>query len=782
MSSEQNYLKKDEQERVELIRRLKQRMVNVTRYTETHKQDLRKYTPVGGAGFYAVVMKKGPVQTYTRKDGSGSWNRQAFDCLVGNVQHKGMDEKMFIGTSGIRIKVPAPADASVRTPVATVPGTVSVHSEEETHASESQALAVAPQQPLPVAANAVDDPYMSGDTPTRNVHDISLATVPEFYDIYSFSTVKMSTSETTSFKNVNSGDIIYLNGVYAKAAPPQGKYVNWTIFLNVNSVEKQGALSLLDLYNHKATAQYMPITWLKECTKDYDENKPSARYDRTETVIIDVSNPVDYDKGVQQGSLVVPRVETDEKYWIREDMEKQEHMKADLSYIIQQWKGDYAEAEQKKEIETILVGVIMYEEVLASFCITDPKQWAMIGPSIFQNLQYKLVGTVDIKNTLTNFGGINGKDDSVYKYALSLYVNCIIADVGAAYRKIGIPVSPEWIAKRYGASLPQTKDPAFIRDTVTSLRDDAPHIAAKLLGEGDVEFRVVLGVFIPPLVLREISKFSQEDGDLFMHALGNPTFTPEDMDTMSTHVQTLYTALNRDYMTTYVFALAEKIVAPGGEAVQETSIKKFINGTRFDGPKNTPLLLEPGKSSAQSNSNDNNVHRQIPVDDEDSTSGISGKKKTHIPIKGFGVATAEIKEMQKGMTERAVQATTEENNPGNSESLNPNRSQEADTELEIEEEIEYEENYVDDEEGYADEDRAKKMQEKEQEERERVQREREREREHRNKSKSVKKHHRSEAPEHAAEHAEDPSRKRLKKGPPIRDGRSSKYRDDRRRG
>ena len=595
---------------------------------------------------------KRKADSSSRRGGSQEWMRQKISVLSGAVQHKGMNETMLIGDNGIRIRVTnKSSNVDATATAAPVPPKSHEDGQKQRPDGTSSGAIVAhagSDSAVPVASNAVESvPSASGGGATfgggTEQHAAAAAAAvqqmtdaPTTHDIFSFSHLYMSTTAIDSLAKIDCGDLVYLNGVTANAAAPNAKYPDWSVFLNVSGVDRLGNINLIDLYNHQATSQNLKSSRLEKCTKKFDvDDDYATRYDRSRRVVIDVTNPPDFEKAVDLGCIVTSQVDNDSAMWFaQKDTQSEKTMKAQITYTVQQWRGDYERARASDEIETIMVQAVMWPETLSLFSISDVDQWVKVGPNIFNALNYKLVGVIDVKGTQTNFGGINGStEDGEYNFALALRADCLLADVAQAYRKIGIPVSRDWVSAHLGSA--RQTDPTFVPQSVTNM-EEKPEVSAKILGCEGVEFRVLVGATIPPRLLKNISQFRESDGDKLLGAIANTQITDKEIEAMEPYVQELFNNLQRDYLPKYVFALSSRDAPAAEEAHRSKCIDRFMRGTLHETPVRIPRIEDGSGQSdlseealSQENGTRNaNAPRVASGPEEDDGIGSGNAKKT----------------------------------------------------------------------------------------------------------------------------------------------------------
>ncbi len=536
-----NDLLLDKEKRNKLIEKLKDEMKSVQNYTKQNEKTLCRFISSGGAGFYACLL--------TRFKRISDYSKQAL-VLAGNVQQQGMNEEGLIGNTGIRIQVNPPSEQQKRNQI------------------------------------------LKGNNFLPKVE------MPKFYDIFSFTMFRISTPNNEMLEKLDPLDLIYLSGVKANASIPSQTYENYTVFLNAGAVEKQRGIDLNSVYQYYANTSEgdLQSSWLKRCTLNFNEEDLKTRYDHSQNIILSVSNPLNYEKAINEHCLLETMVSFSETNWVWTDKEQKEHMKAQISYAVKQWKGEYVE----KTVETIFIQVVIYEEALSSFCITDLNTWKTLAELIFKNLNYKMIGSPDVKLTKNNFYSINEQEDLKFNFALSININCLLTDVIDLYRKIGIPVTVNWVAKHYKVSSlhQKNKDDTFQPALITNLNETSSDIITNILLDRNIKYHVIItGIDISEYVYQQVREnFSPDDGDIMCNSIIIPLNNLNDfLKDKKNYIKQTCPALNNPNNTNivyHVFALWQNSTPNYNENYQTTRIKRFINGTLNEqNHKNTAMQV-----------------------------------------------------------------------------------------------------------------------------------------------------------------------------------------------
>ncbi len=444
-------------------------MRSLTKYADENTETLRRFVPTGGIKLVGILLKK-----YPKKDTAYS---QQFDVLLGSVrQQPDMPQEMFIGQSGIRIRVNPPTPK-----------------------------------------NDDDTVFVAQNSP------------PETFDFFPFSTHRLSTSSFKSLTRIEAYDMVFLNGVSAKASRPTSEYPEHKVFLNVNTVEKFGDVNMIDLYTMDTNSKNLAPSWLKPCTKEYNELDKSLRYDRSEMIIVDVRSktPSNYEEITALNYVIkmIPvRVKKTKKKsidpWVRQDANEIDRIHANLSYAIEQWsEGEYDD--DNKTLQTILLDVTMYDDVLEPLGIKNTRTWEKLAPYIFSNFDFKIIGYVDIKSSQSNFGGVNNSENPMYNFALTINASCMIGDIASTYKKMGVPLTKKWIETHYNVKS-DPSDVDFIPPPVICVDDqDNKPLCSKLLAAKNTEFIALLAVQLRPDQIENIQRLSPEEGSELMRFIEN---------------------------------------------------------------------------------------------------------------------------------------------------------------------------------------------------------------------------------------------------------------------
>lgn len=578
----------DVQKRKDLISKMNSRMRSLTKYADENTETLRRFVPTGGIKLVGILLKK-----YPKKDTAYS---QQFDVLLGSVrQQPDMPQEMFIGQSGIRIRV---------------------------------------NPPTPKKDD--DTVFMAQNSP------------PETFDFFSFSTHRLSTSNFQSLTRIEAYDMVFLNGVSAKASLPTSEFPEHKVFLNVNMVEKFGDVNMIDLYTMDTNSKNLAPSWLKPCTKEYNELDKSLRYDRSEMIIVDVRSktPSNYEEitalkyVIKMIPVRVKKTKNNQSIdpWVRQDANKIDRIHANLSYAIEQWSEGEYDADNKT-LQTILLDVTMYEEVLEPLGIKTARTWEKLAPYIFSNLDFKIIGYVDIKSSQSNFGGVNNSENSMYNFALTINASCMIGDIASTYKKMGVPLTKKWIETHYNVKS-DPSDVDFIPPAVICVDDqDNKPLCGKLLAAKNTEFIALLAVQLRPDQIESIQRLSPEEGSELMRFIEN-----SDLDMIEEGAlppeNIVYQMLKTFSAETsfFVFAITQRTslnLGSNDNAHQLHRIKQFYDGIGSDQPLaicdvDVDSITDPSSGENVATSVDNSQNSvdnsQISVDDQELSQSDSENK------------------------------------------------------------------------------------------------------------------------------------------------------------
>jgi hypothetical protein len=361
--------------------------------------------------------------------------------------------------------------------------------------------------------------------------------------LQSRSTRHFQTSEMDGLGKLKPGQIVLLNGVSGRA------YVNkartaWGIALDVAVVEPVHGLTLSSLY---AAAQGAGTNYMIQSDFFYDAtNEQAMRYNYEDTYFISVHAPPTTEAGreeralrmiAEQGTTDIDKTMWKPKTWELEAAQgRPRAIRADLALVHLQWlmPRDFAD---KSLHEVVLVGTTLWADKLGDFGIADIDTWTHLAPLIFGKLDFKIFGCSDVRGSATNFGGV-ASEKSIH-HAVQVQASGIIADIEACYRKIGIPITAEYVhdIQRLPGCAPgggtQTNDDDFL-DTlpdVVPVSGPAASAAAarKLLdiatrggqstGDGKLEFVALLPYNQSPAVVKGIAALTPEEGSELVSAL-----------------------------------------------------------------------------------------------------------------------------------------------------------------------------------------------------------------------------------------------------------------------
>ncbi len=317
---------------------------------------------------------------------------------------------------------------------------------------------------------------------------------------------------------------------------------------------------------------------------------------------------------------------------------------ANLSFIIQQWKeGNYTK--DNRDIETYLVDVTIFSELLEQFGITDVNAWQSIAPNIFQFLNFKIIGNIDLQSTKNNWGGINPTKNECYNAALSLVASCIFADISSVYKKIGIPVTHTWVGKYYENEIgieieKQTINLFhFIPPSIVSMDNTSIDVKKKLLLTPEVEFRIILELEINDCIAETLQILKPEEGDELMKCLAIDKLKDSDKIYKKDHpLYGLISGLQRKNQRKFIFALTDIFqlmkTKKSISNIQEQRIHKLLTGKNIQqnynqlqisaSPNNNGYTSE--LTEIENGNNDNAKKRnygQIEVDDNGNKKNLS---------------------------------------------------------------------------------------------------------------------------------------------------------------
>ena len=357
---------------------------------------------------------------------------------------------------------------------------------------------------------------------------------------------------------VKPGDIVILNGVGARAGVAmdpdphiQGQRKvgseHWEIYFSVNGIEPTG----YDINHLWLAAQNVPSSFFNKNGQAYNEMVPSSRYNRDASYVLSVRPEPHYadaeerDKSLRRMAREFGVVELDQQCLSRDgalkakaNNGKPESARADLTFTVQQWA--HGTPWSKASQQYVAVGMTLYEGLLGPvFGITNVATWEALAPIIFTKLSAKFFGFVDTMNSDAAFGGISAVER--YNFSLQLFPSCMIADLEGLSRRIGIPVTAEYVAEYIktpvgrpgGAS--DTNSRASRLAIVDKLPSSVPVSGAQadaavvdhLLaiakeakpGDPTPEFRAWVNFVPTDPNFDEIEKMSPEDGALLVDAI-----------------------------------------------------------------------------------------------------------------------------------------------------------------------------------------------------------------------------------------------------------------------
>lgn len=392
---------------------------------------------------------------------------------------------------------------------------------------------------------------------------------PTEKDLRSYQSVTLGLKAELGAKldEVQVGDIVYLNGLNARAAAVQprdakGKPAGpgteeWVIFLGVASIEASG-FNMCHLWR---AVSNLPTSELKPNKVPYIEDDPSSRYDRDHTEFLHVRLPPDDagDDGDTSSIDESNRLMAIECGRTTLDMEclrattanptpfrspandrGPEGPRACLTFTHAQWPRGTAYSPGTMEL--VAVGINAYESILRVFGINDVNTWESLAPRIFANCPAAWFGFVDTRGTITAFGGLSASGP--YKFALQLFPTGLIPDMVTLCKRIGCPVTSKFVRGCHeiptiGAPGPASR--ATVRaspaDIVSKLPPTVPVTGALAdpgvtslllsMAEGQdagvdsprPRFYALLNIISSPANYEELRKLDETSGDLLATAL-----------------------------------------------------------------------------------------------------------------------------------------------------------------------------------------------------------------------------------------------------------------------
>ena len=566
-------------------------------YIQQNETALRAYVPIGAISVMAVLLSKGPVTSTVFN--SKTISNQRFEALLGSVEHFNTPAQNRVGKTGIKIPVVPPTDNKPRAEPR-IPENNNVVAPKgglntpvtKTQNSSLLALPAPPVTKEPDKASETnyceeipDEAFAGVDLNNLPASNVEVAKMPVTHELHSFNPYYFSTNNATCLNDISPGDLVTLNGIKAKASEPKGQYTDYVVFLNVITVEKASGITLCDLYQDSYVKKQLTPSWLTPLPNT-DENSAS-RYD-SNSIYIDI-HAINEDSHTNRYiSSRLSRGDPKSPWVTQSDPPRP---KASLPYTIQQWKsGDYDL--NNETLQKVLVDLNIYDSLLQQFCIVDKDVktfpvWKALAPIIFDNLQYKAICQVDKTSTRTSYGGLNGeisKDEKV-DFGISLRASCIIADIVGVYRKIGVPVTGEWVCSYYNVPFKPNSNSTFF--SVLSM--DKEEDRAKVLGSQTTEYRVLVNFNVGMQKAKTwstISGLSADQGVELMTAIQNATTSDEEPTFSNEGVSFLYQKINTP-MAMSVCALSNRSEDVGVSGLRNDRIGRFLKGVSSPSPPKT---------------------------------------------------------------------------------------------------------------------------------------------------------------------------------------------------
>ena len=581
------------------IQLLKQKMMAGTKWARDNRDEINRATPVNGVELLAFLVYVGAPP----KPGVFS---QQFDVFLGNVRTDDT-KSIWSSTNTKAINLPVektkpknsygsapPVVGLAGAPISAPQQQISFDAVKNLSIQEAAAMGLPGITATGSNAESEDPLSSSASKP-----------MPPFHELVSMNTYRMSTT-SQAIKSIPTGCLVLIKGVEAKAKEPGDGYLDWMTFLNVSSVVPiEGMdLSIIDSLpggnDVFTTTKLNPLKEEDWVTVDATGTKKyRSKYDYSGYVVLDVKNDGQWASSSQNGERrgesgfrILQDNTDDENSWLWKDVKTNTYkIRASLQWGVVQWdkdKYDMTEALTNGNYQHVLVSGVLYEESLHSFGIQDQGIWKDMGYTIFKNLKYKFVGSVDVENTLSRLSDSVGIKESqgVYHFGLKLGGRCLIADIADYYKEYGIPVTESWVRSNLTFGIQDIVEPDFVPPEALCLSDMLNRgTASKVMGsistgnENPVHFRVFLIFDLSENHVDAISKMTPQQGDEFMRVITEPGFNYQTQGVLPENQWDVYKNAgwipkNTKY---YVFSVCKRKTATG-EFVNN-KFHQFLHGS-----------------------------------------------------------------------------------------------------------------------------------------------------------------------------------------------------------
>ncbi len=292
---------------------------------------------------------------------------------------------------------------------------------------------------------------------------------PDTYPVQKFTAKVFSTRALDELKDIPVAVGVLVRGIRAKWGIKDriGK-----VYLNAAMIERCNLVSAGDILEHLKTLPDQKLTTpLKRCTVVWAEKDVKTHYDSSQDIRLlicpeTINRAVERNEPavmLQTDSLTIEHLKTKSK-----TNEEKTCVRIDANV----WQCDGPKFSRENITQVITRIQVWNELVESTFKVCQPLIWQKIGINIWKWPAFNalIYASVYVKNT--NQMTVNTKTNHGFPFAfgLSLNVNSILANVGAAYIANGITVTKEHALKHLAKEIIESPD-QILKGTLSKKAD-----------------------------------------------------------------------------------------------------------------------------------------------------------------------------------------------------------------------------------------------------------------------------------------------------------------------
>ena len=403
------------------------------------------------------------------------------------------------------------------------------------------------------ACHAVDKPELKEEglfirLPARRHKELPPnITTPEFITMNLFQTYTISIP-IQQLALIQPNSLCRLSGVNASFSK-DGK-----LFIGASIIEALAPIPSADMFklvvaNGKISKRFYAIT--QEMYDRYSETDKGSLYDDEHVYSIFVP-PKDVPAAFETLTISSEFSEASEK-WIYKDKKGDQHTCMKFLLIVTDQKAD------DDLQENVLLECAIFEKDLHPFLMPDMERWEHVASRVLPHCMFAMMGKAgvgrtkemainipssDFGNSMDLDGGEGGGEDEVhmdglseahgsldFSFALNLACGTIMFDAAAEYKKVGIPVSRDFVLKKLSAKQArpvagqEPLSPRLPEDQaifcLDSIMAKTPSVDwKKLFPPGDdIEYRALSSVKLTTSMCNRIPTLTTAQGDMLMTPL-----------------------------------------------------------------------------------------------------------------------------------------------------------------------------------------------------------------------------------------------------------------------